>query len=398
MSIYKPSKNTTIHIVGAGPAGLFSCFKLLKHGFSVSLYDQMPSVGRKFLIAGHSGLNLTHGEDIDLLINRYTNRSSILQSMIKEFDAKSLINFCDDLGVETFIGSSGRVFPKTMKAAEMLKLWMDELKKHDGFAFYPNHKLVEIKENSLVFDNKTIPFEVAILALGGASWPQTGSDGKWLDLIHALNIPIKYFSPVNVGLLVDHGIEIKDDERFYLKDIQMSLHHDSARGDIMITEYGIESGPVYLLGVNFDHYPVVVDFDLLPNISVTSLRDIFEKRDSKVSIGNFLRKKLKLTREKIEFLKSYTTKDDFQNPSILITKIKCLKVKINGTRPLEEAISVDGGVRFEGLNENLESTDFKGLYFAGEMLDWKAPTGGYLLQACFSTAYRVANSIAANYK
>lgn len=391
------NSDKTIHIVGAGPSGLFCCFWLLNAGFKVVLFDRMPSAGRKFLIAGHSGLNLTHSENKGDFSFRYGDRKNIFKKLLDEFSPSDLIQWCRQLGVETFEGSSGRVFPTKMKAAEMLKLWMDKLQESDYFQFFTRHTLLSIDGNKLIFDAQVVEFETCILALGGASWSSTGSDGRWSEWLSKLSVEVEEFKPVNCGYLVEWPEYIKEiatqSEVQYLKNIKLSFEGHHARGDLVLTDYGIESGPIYALSVQFKDFPTQITIDLFPDKSQSELYERLSQRPNKQSMTNFLRKSLNLTGAKLELVKAYSTKEQMSDASQLSQILKAIEVELAGPRQIDEAISTGGGVRFETLNESFQSRANPGLYFVGEMLDWQAPTGGYLLQGCFSSAFHVAKSI-----
>lgn len=391
------SSNKTIHIVGAGPSGLFCSFWLLKADFKVVLFDRMPSAGRKFLIAGHSGLNLTHSENKGDFSFRYGDRKNIFQNLLDEFSPSDLVQWCRELGVETFEGTSGRVFPTKMKAAEMLKLWMDKLQESENFQFFTRHTLLSIDGKKLIFDAQVVEFETCILALGGASWSSTGSDGKWSEWVNKLGLEVEGFNAVNCGYLVEWSENIREiaaqSEVQYLKNIKLSFKDHDARGDLVLTDYGIESGPIYALSVHFKDFPSKVMIDLFPDKSRSELLEKLSQRPKKQSMTNFLRKSLDLTGPKLELVKAYSSKEQMSDASELSQILKSLEIELVGPRPIEEAISTGGGVRFEALTDSFESRSNPGLYFVGEMLDWQAPTGGYLLQGCFSSAYHVSNEI-----
>lgn len=391
------SSNKTIHIVGAGPSGLFCCFWLLKAGFKVVLFDRMPSAGRKFLIAGHSGLNLTHSENKGDFSFRYGDRKNIFKHLLDEFSPTDLVKWCQELGVETFEGTSGRVFPTKMKAAEMLKLWMDKLQESENFQFFTRHTLLGIDGKKLIFDAQVVEFETCILALGGASWSSTGSDGKWSKWLNKLGLETQDFKAVNCGYHVEWSESIKEiaaqSEVQYLKNIKLSFEDHKARGDLVLTDYGIESGPIYALSVHFKDFHVKIGVDLYPDKTQSEIAEKLSQRPNKQSITNFLRKSLNLTGAKLELVKAYTTKEQMSDTSEFSRILKNIEIELIGPRPIEEAISTGGGVRFEALTENFESKSHPGLFFVGEMLDWQAPTGGYLLQGCFSSAYHVSQKI-----
>ncbi|MAZ49397.1 MAG: aminoacetone oxidase family FAD-binding enzyme [Halobacteriovoraceae bacterium] len=384
-------------IVGGGPAGLFCAYLLLKKNYQVDLYDHSSGLAKKFLIAGNGGLNLTHSEDLKPFSQKYIGNENLFYELINEFSPSDLRGFCDDLGVETFIGTSGRVFPKKLKAGEILLKWTKILKENSNFNLYLKHSLIDMDSN------KTLSFSSAagevktqadtvILATGGASWKKTGSDGKWCEIIQSLGIEIEDFRAMNCGFEVSWSEHLKKRvERSHLKNIELSILGHKSRGEAMITPYGIEGGVVYALSKFIqdkiqDEGSASVNIDLKPDLSDQEIEAKLQKRKLKDSLSNHLRKSLKLDKASIALL--------YENSlNITAKNIKCLPIKLERPRPIDEAISTSGGVKFSELTKNFESKAVPGLYFAGEMLDFDAPTGGYLLQGCFSTASRVVKGL-----
>lgn len=391
-------------IVGGGPAGLFCAYLLLKSGRKVELYDQSSGLAKKFLVAGKGGLNLTHSEDLDLFASRYGKDSSLFAKLLQEFSPQDLRDFCSELGVETFIGSSGRVFPKKLKAAEILSKWTKALKDNPNFQLFMKHSLVKLtKDKELFFDSPEGRIKVfadtIVLALGGASWKKTGSDGKWKELLQKIGLPVHEFLPMNCGFETNWSDHFKTSvDRAHLKNIVLSIGDKSSRGEAMLTPFGIEGGAVYAIS-NFIRDSIakkgqcLLNLDLKPDLSEAAILEKLERRKSKDSWSNFLRKSLALGKVENTLLKELLSKDEYLNPKILCTKIKSLGIELYAPRPIEEAISSSGGVPFNSLDESFQSQKIPGLFFAGEMLDFEAPTGGYLLQGCFSSAYHVAKKI-----
>lgn len=393
-----------IAIVGGGPAGLFCAHQLLKKGVKVDLYDHSSGLAKKFLIAGNGGLNLTHSEDLDSFSKRYGVYSEFFKELLNDFSPQDLREWCLEVGVETFVGTSGRVFPKKLKAGEMLLEWTKQLKVHSGFNLYLKHSLINVSEDkTLTFKHKEQEikkkYDKIILALGGASWKKTGSDGKWAEFLSDLDIELKPFVPMNCGFEMDWGEYIKKNlERTPLKNIEISVADKKVRGEVMLTPYGIEGGAIYAIS-NIIRDQMTKDnnctitLDLKPDLNVSDLKELIEKRNNKKSLSQFLQNKLKLPKQINAILIELLEKEKLTDSDYLAVNLKALKLELIRPRPIDEAISTGGGVSFESLSANLELKNHPGIYIIGEMLDYEAPTGGYLLQGCFSTAYRVISSI-----
>lgn len=390
-------------IVGAGPAGLFCAHMLLKHGFKVELYEKMSGVGKKFLIAGKSGLNLTHGENQNEFIKKYEKDELFFSSLIKDFSPNNLRDWAQSIGIETFVGSSGRVFPTMMKAAKMLSNWLFELKSYEHFKLYLNHKLIKFDNKSLTFLNnekvKICDYDFAVMAMGGASWKKTGSDGEWLKSFEDNHINIIPFLPMNCGLNIEWSDSfLQNFERSPLKNVLVCCEDKSIRSEVLLTPYGIEGTAIYTLSIPIRNTIIkngkcIIKIDLRPDLSLEVINEKLSDRKNKDSISNHLRKKLKLDKISIKLIREVCSKDEWNDLSLIAKKIKNLPLVITSMRPIDEAISTSGGVDFNELSSALELKKVPRIFVAGEMLDFDAPTGGYLLQGCFSTAYRVACSI-----
>lgn len=398
------SKERKVTIIGAGPAGLFSAYILLEKGFQVDLYDHSGGAAKKFLIAGNGGLNLTHSEELDVFCSRYGDKHEIFKSLIKEFSPTDLRDWCHKLGIETFVGTSGRVFPKNLKAGLLLTKWMDHLKGHDSFKLFLKHSLIGLTKNKeLTFSceegEKKILGENIIFALGGASWKKTGSTGSWKELLEATNIQVKEFKPMNCGF--ERGWSPFFKEKFDytpLKNIAIEFLGETRRGEIMLTPYGAEGGVIYAFSREIrqeieQHGKAVLTLDLKPSMSLIELSKKLESRKKKVSLSKFFKANLKLAPVVYPLMKEVLSDAELTSSDDLAKGLKGLKLSFNSLRPLDEAISTSGGVCFSELDETLELRKIPGLYIVGEMLDFDAPTGGYLLQGCFSSAFRASRSI-----
>lgn len=400
--------NEEVAVIGAGPAGLFASECLLAKGFCVSLYDRMLSPGCKFLVAGnHGGLNITNAADPDSFADRYGANRERFARLLEDFSPAGMIDWLASLGVPVHQGSGGKIFPEGAGAPEILSRWMERLRSYPLFSFFPGFRLSAIgADKVLAFETPSgridLSPDLAVFALGGASWPKTGSDGAWADDFRALGIEIAPFLPANCGFEAGWPDFLK--ERFAnvpLKNISMEACGKTARGELMLTPYGIEGGVVYTLGSAIRDEIIasrscVVHIDLFPDRTAENLESRLAGDRGKESISNWLRKKLGLDRVSFSLLReaagdSYNLRD----PAIAARLSKRIPVTLFRPRPIEEAISSAGGVSFSGLDENLMLKAYPGWFCAGEMLDWEAPTGGFLLQGCFSTGCRAAKGVIA---
>lgn len=397
-------KNKKVVVVGGGPAGLFASFLLLEKGFQVELYDHSSGFAKKFLIAGNGGLNLTHSEDLESFAKRYGKDEKLFSTLLEEFSPSDLRLFCESLGIETFVGTSGRVFPKNLKAAKILLSWLDKLKSNPNFKFNLKHSLVDIKKNKQIafnFEAKEIivDYDILFLALGGASWKKTGSDGSWMELLKKHNIECAPFEPMNCGFETDWSHHfISRIDRAPLKNVGLSIGKHSSRGEAMLTPFGIEGGVVYAISNHIrneikESGSAVLELDLKPDLSHEAILNKLQSRKPKDSLSNFLRKSLGIGKVENTLLKELVDIDCYNDLASLAQKIKALPVKLLRARPIDEAISTSGGVMFSEMDEYFQLKKMPGAFLAGEMLDFEAPTGGYLLQGCFSTAYRAVQGI-----
>ncbi|MCW9035030.1 MAG: TIGR03862 family flavoprotein [Rhodospirillales bacterium] len=390
------TNNLTVAIVGGGPAGLMAATILCEKGYKVDLFDRMPSVGRKFLLAGRGGLNLTHSDPLEKFVTQYRGREDIFASLLDNFKSDDTLAWATSLGIETFVGTSGRIFPKDFKAAPLLRAWVRDLRSK-GVAFHVRHRWQGFDDaGNLVFDQGTYPASATILALGGASWPTMGSDGKWTKILEELEVGVAPLKPSNCGFLVDWSDKLKaGQEGMPLKNIALNFSGDRVIGDIVVTQYGIEGTPIYALSGPLRNEieangSAQIFIDLKPGLPWEEVREKLEKHRGKASLTNHLRKTLNLTKPAISLVLETTSAEDRTLVSTISKRIKATSLTLKGTSPIEEVISSAGGVQFNHLNDDLMLNKRPGVFIAGEMLDWEAPTGGYLLQGCFSTGVKAA--------
>lgn len=402
------NNNHTVAVIGGGPAGLMAAEVLAQGGVRVDVYDAMPTVGRKFLMAGKGGMNITHSEPLEVFISRYGSHSAQIKPMLDAFGPDALRVWVQGLGIETFVGSSGRVFPADMKAAPLLRAWLHRLREA-GVRFHMRHRWDGWKNDALLFNTADGQIEVQadamVLALGGGSWARLGSDGAWVSRLAQRGIPVAPLKPANCGFDVNWSAHFS--EKFAgqpLKSVTVSftdktgvLH--SRQGDVMITANGVEGGLIYALS-SFLRDEIdacgsaLIDIDLLPGKSLSRvMAEVNHPRGSR-SMSSHLQSRANIRGVQSGLLRELLPRSDFDLPERLAAAIKCLPLTLVAARPLDEAISTAGGVVFEGLDKNLMAQP--GVFCAGEMLDWEAPTGGYLLTACFASG-RVAGQGALNW-
>lgn len=365
---------------------------LAEKGFSVEVYEQNKAAARKFLVAGNGGFNLTHNEDIETFIQKYDEPE--IQNIVIDFDNKKVIDWLSDLGITTYVGSSGKIFPtKNFKPIQVLKAWLDRLEQL-GVEIHYEHRFIDFDENSVTLQNKEgeikIEYSKLILAMGGGSWKKTGSDAKWIEILKSKNIEITPLESANSGYNTDS--KFHQLQGLYLKNIKVSFENNDKNGEVVFTKYGIEGSSIYYLNrfTRRHNFPLTIYIDLKPNISES---EIFNELNGTDRISQVLKRKLKLSTTALNLLKTLD-KESYINIENLSKKIKKFPIEVLSYRPIDEVISTSGGVSFSSLNQKLELRDFPNVFCAGEMLDWEAPTGGYLLQACFSTGFFVANEIA----
>lgn len=398
----------TVAIIGGGPAGLMAAEVLSTHGVQVDLYDAMPSVGRKFLMAGKSGLNLSHAEPLDSFLSRYAARRLELEPMLTAFGPQALRDWAQGLGTETFVGSSGRVFPTAMKAAPLLRAWRHRLREA-GVCFHMRHRWLGFTgEGGLRFmtDEGEISLhaDASVLALGGGSWARLGSTGAWVPVLRQAGIDVRPLQASNCGFELAWSEHLRT--RFAgepLKSVSVSctdlageVHHK--QGDFVVSDYGIEGSLVYAFAATLREL-IARDglarlyVDLLPNIDVERVAEKLAQARGKRSLGEHLRRQLGISGLKSALLHEVLSAACLADPAQLAAALKALPLTCLRPRPIDEAISTAGGVAFEALDANLMLRNLPGVFCAGEMLDWDAPTGGYLLTACFASGHTAGHGV-----
>ncbi len=383
-------------IVGAGPAGLMAAEIAARGGASVTVYDRMTSPARKFLLAGRGGLNLTHSEAMDRFLGRYGAAREHLRAAIEAFPPERLRAWAEDLGQRTFVGTSGRVFPEAMKASPLLRAWLRRLDSL-GVRFAMRHRWTGWDAQGMLrFETPAGPAilqaDAAILALGGASWPRLGSGGEWTEILARASIDVAPLRPANCGFRVDWSPVFRDRfEGAPLKRIALSFGEGSVRGEAIVTREGIEGGAIYALSGRLRDAiersgEATLHIDLRPDVTAQALSARLGQPRGKQSLSTFLRKAANLPPVAIGLLQEAARGALSALPAReMAALIKHVPVRLTGTSDIARAISSAGGVRFEEIDSHFMLRKKPGVFVAGEMLDWEAPTGGYLLQACFAT-------------
>ncbi len=380
----------SIAIIGGGPSALMLAAQLDETKFNVIIYESNSAVGRKFLVAGDGGFNLTHSEEVEKFISRYTP-SEFFKNIITSFTNTDLRDWFNRIGIETFVGSSKRIFPiEGIKPIDVLNAILNELKK----------KNVDIKTNQRWkgFDDPEIKADITIFALGGASWKVTGSDGAWTNYFSEKGIDIIPFQASNCAYEVKWKEEfISVAEGRSLKNISVKCDAKERNGELVITKFGLEGGAIYALSpeirthLNKEGF-AKVNLDLKPSLTVEQIKDKFRARGNR-TIKKLLIDRLSFDETQIELLKTILSKDDFTNLEILAQKIKVLPITLTSAAPIDDAISTVGGISLNEIDTNFQLKKLLNNYCIGEMLDWDAPTGGYLLQGCFSMGYCLAKHL-----
>ncbi len=392
-------------VIGAGPAGLFAAEALARAGARVVVYEHKATPARKFLMAGRGGLNITHSENLDRFISRYGDAASRLTPFIKAFPPQALRDFCAELGEATFVGSSGRVFPASFKASPLLRAWLVRLARL-GVVIAARHSFVGFAGPRLIRligpdgDEILRPADAVLLACGGASWPRLGSDGAWAEAIGATGVDVTPLTAANSGALISWSAIFRADfEGLPLKTVLLRHGATTARGDVVVTHAGLEGGPVYALSSRLREQAAkeggtTLSIDLRPDMSPSCLARKLARRQAKQSHATYLRR-AGFAKVEIGLLREATQPHGLpRDAEALAALIKNARLKVTGVAGLERAISTAGGVGLDEIDERLMLKKMPGVFVAGEMLDFDAPTGGYLLQAAFATGLAAGNGAA----
>jgi uncharacterized flavoprotein (TIGR03862 family) len=406
------NSKTIVAIIGAGPAGLMAAQAISQNNdFEVHVFDAMPSVGRKFLLAGLGGLNITHAENVDQFLIRYQssqdNATTVLVDSLKTFDSQAVIDWVHSLGIKTFVGSSGRVFPEQMKAAPLLRAWLLKLRAQ-GVLFHSRHRLTQIEKTESGFDlnfhrasyheEVKVPVHACVLALGGASWSKLGSDGTWVPMLEKKGVAIAPLEPSNCGFecklsqfLIPKfaGFAIKNCSLKLLSQQEVTAEQ---KGEFVLSETGFEGQLIYALSAAIrseikQYGTATIELDLRPDKSEAELLDRLNAPRGSRSLTKHLQSTLNITGVYLALLYEFVPKAALSNSAALAKAIKHIPIELNKARPIDEAISTAGGICLDQINENFMLNAQPGVFVAGEMLDWEAPTGGYLLSACFATGH-----------
>lgn len=397
-----------IAVIGGGPAGLMAAESARALGAEVSVYEQMPSPARKFLIAGKGGLNLTHSEPMDAFVRRYGERASAVAEWLQDFDANALRAWARGLGVETVVGSSGRVFPADYKAGPLLRAWVRRLRGsgvhlHTGWRW-----LGWDASGALAFDTpdgtQQLRVDATVLALGGASWSKLGADGRWAGVLQQVGVEVAPFRPSNCGFERDWTEHLRTRHAGApIKSVMLHVpgapERPALRGEFVLTDYGVEGSAIYALSAPLrdliernGHAELLID--LAPDLSVEALTERLARGRGKRSLGEHIRRTTGLDGARLALLYELADRASLQDPLRCAQAIKALALRLLRCRPIDEAISTAGGVRFDALTEDLQLRTHPGVWCAGEMIDWEAPTGGYLLTACMASGWRAGRAAA----
>ncbi len=398
------TSSSSIAIIGGGPAGLMAAEILASAGHAVTIYERKPSVGRKFLMAGRGGLNLTHSEGLETFVTRYGRAQQQIAPFIGRFTPGALQAWSEGLGQPVFTGSSGRIFPESFKASPLLRAWIGRLE-NLGVKFAMQRQWTGWDDSGrlefILADGSVdhVKADATLLALGGASWPNLGSDGGWVDILRGRGVDVAPLLPSNCGFAVAWSDIFR--ERFAgqpVKSIALSFADQTVAGEVMVTDKGIEGGAVYALSPSLRdavtaHGDAVMTLDLQPNLAADILAKKLNAPRGRDSFSTWLRKVMKLSPVAINLLREADRDVQNRMPDSLAGLIKAVPLRVTAPFPITRAISSAGGVTFEAIDDTLMIKTLPGIFVAGEMLDWEAPTGGYLLQATFATAQAAAQGM-----
>jgi uncharacterized flavoprotein (TIGR03862 family) len=387
----------SVLVIGGGPAGLMAAEVISARGVKVDVYDSMPSLGRKFLMAGKGGLNITHSEPFEQFVARYGKRRAQIEPLLKKFGPQELRQWVHGLGIDTFVGTSGRVFPAGMKASPVLRAWLKRLT-DSGVTFHLRHKWRGWNaDRSLKFETpdgeKAVAADVTVLALGGGSWSRLGSDGAWVPWLEQAGVRVEPLKPSNCGFDVNWSPHFREQfDGHPLKSVVLSFGSFRQQGEFIVTKEGLEGSLIYAASASIrDEITVrgkaIIRLDMAPDRPREWLMEKLSKPRGSRTMASHLEKTVGIKGVKAGLLREFLSKEDFASVEKLAASLKNLPVPLIAPRPLEEAISSAGGVMFEALDEYLMIRSMPGVFCAGEMLDWEAPTGGYLLTACFASGY-----------
>lgn len=387
----------SVIVIGGGPAGLMAAEVISAHGVKVDVYDSMPSLGRKFLMAGKGGLNITHSEPFEGFVARYGERRKQIEPLLRRFGPQELRRWVHGLGIETFVGTSGRVFPMGMKASPLLRAWLKRLTDSNG-AFHLRHRWGGWNaDGSLKFETsggeKLVAPDATVLALGGGSWSRLGSDGAWVPWLERAGVRVEPLKPSNCGFDVNWSPHFR--ERFDghpIKSVVLSFGSFRQQGEFIVTKEGVEGSLIYAASALIRdeiaaNGKAIISLDVAPDRSFEWLSEKLSKPRGSRTMASHLEKTVRIRGAKAGLLREFLSKENFGRVEKLAASIKNLPIPLIAPRPLEEAISSAGGVMFESLTEDLMIRSMPGVFCAGEMLDWEAPTGGYLLTACFASGH-----------
>ena len=385
-------------VIGGGPAGLIAAERLSESA-DVTVFDHKRSVGRKFLLAGRGGLNITHGEPIEQLLDRYDAARAFLEPAIRAFSPSDLRDWSASLGEPTFVGTSDRIFPQSFRATPLLRAWLHRLDEA-GVQFATDHRWLGWNDDGTVdFGSaKFANFDATVFALGGASWPRVGSDGGWVEPFRAAGIKVNELQPANCGVAIDWSRALTDKfEGQPIKNVVLSCRDATARGDAIVTSIGLEGGPVYALGPAVraelaDQGQAVVTVDTHPDLALDALIDRLSKRRPRASLTSWLGS-AGVSPIATSLAREATANQLPNEPHRLAGLLKALPITVEHMAPIDRAISSAGGIALSEIDDKFMIARRPGVFVAGEMIDWEAPTGGYLLQACFSTGVAAAEGV-----